>query len=222
MYVRFSFLMQTCIHAKYCLLFLWFQKICIVLHCSESSFYIETLNFKSLCNRTFQREFYYHSTRKSWMVIAWFSVKCGASLHVLLTVDILDWLTADDYDCISLMPCRICFFFVTSLTQCKVFLQSPYRFLWSWKLTMRTVPQYNLTKMYKSAYSWLSIVCQQSKSYTCSSQGNVLCFTIDFGSGFTCSEGSSKVKYHWVHHSSCHSGSALFPLCTWLPCSVDL
>ncbi|XP_063764274.1 gamma-2-syntrophin isoform X1 [Eleginops maclovinus] len=32
----------------------------------------------------------------------------------------------------------------------------------------------------------------RSKSYMCSSQGNVLCFTIDFGSGFTCSEGSSK------------------------------
>uniref|UniRef100_A0A3B3DFU4 Syntrophin, gamma 2 n=1 Tax=Oryzias melastigma TaxID=30732 RepID=A0A3B3DFU4_ORYME len=28
----------------------------------------------------------------------------------------------------------------------------------------------------------------QSKSYMCSSQGTVLCFTIDFGSGFTCSE----------------------------------
>lgn len=28
----------------------------------------------------------------------------------------------------------------------------------------------------------------------CSSQGNVLSFTIDFASGFTCSEGNSKVK----------------------------
>uniref|UniRef100_A0A4W5Q341 Syntrophin, gamma 2 n=1 Tax=Hucho hucho TaxID=62062 RepID=A0A4W5Q341_9TELE len=31
-----------------------------------------------------------------------------------------------------------------------------------------------------------------SKTYMCSSQGKVLCLTIDFGSGFTCSESSSK------------------------------
>lgn len=42
--------------------------------------------------------------------------------------------------------------------------------------------------------SVVSIVCQQSKSYVCSCHGKVLSFTIDFGLGFSCSEGSSKVN----------------------------
>uniref|UniRef100_A0AAY4C9E4 Syntrophin C-terminal PH domain-containing protein n=1 Tax=Denticeps clupeoides TaxID=299321 RepID=A0AAY4C9E4_9TELE len=35
-----------------------------------------------------------------------------------------------------------------------------------------------------------------SKSYMCSCQGNILCFTIDFGSGFSCSESISKVSWY--------------------------
>lgn len=34
----------------------------------------------------------------------------------------------------------------------------------------------------------------QSKSYVCSSQGNLLSFTVDFASGFSCSQGNSKVE----------------------------
>lgn len=41
----------------------------------------------------------------------------------------------------------------------------------------------------------MEILSRQARSYMCSCQGNVLCFTIDFGSGFTCSEGSSKVTF---------------------------
>ncbi|XP_078145690.1 gamma-2-syntrophin [Centroberyx gerrardi] len=47
----------------------------------------------------------------------------------------------------------------------------------------------------------------RSKSYMCSSQGNVLCFTIDFGSGFTCSEGTSKSML-WRYKFSQLKGSS--------------
>ncbi|XP_061599565.1 gamma-2-syntrophin isoform X1 [Cololabis saira] len=47
----------------------------------------------------------------------------------------------------------------------------------------------------------------RSKSYMCSSQGNVMCFTIDFGSGFTCSEGSSKTVL-WRYKFSQLKGSS--------------
>ncbi|XP_047183230.1 gamma-2-syntrophin isoform X1 [Scophthalmus maximus] len=47
----------------------------------------------------------------------------------------------------------------------------------------------------------------RSKSYMCSSQGNVLCFTIDFGSGFTCSEGPSKTVL-WRYKFSQLKGSS--------------
>uniref|UniRef100_A0A8C4GDI1 Syntrophin C-terminal PH domain-containing protein n=1 Tax=Dicentrarchus labrax TaxID=13489 RepID=A0A8C4GDI1_DICLA len=47
----------------------------------------------------------------------------------------------------------------------------------------------------------------RSKSYMCSSQGNVLCFTIDFGSGFTCSEGTSKTVL-WRYKFSQLKGSS--------------
>ncbi|CAF94277.1 unnamed protein product, partial [Tetraodon nigroviridis] len=47
----------------------------------------------------------------------------------------------------------------------------------------------------------------QSKSYMCSCQGAVLCFTIDFGSGFTCSEGSSKTVL-WRYKFSQLKGSS--------------
>uniref|UniRef100_A0A3P8TPV2 Syntrophin, gamma 2 n=1 Tax=Amphiprion percula TaxID=161767 RepID=A0A3P8TPV2_AMPPE len=47
----------------------------------------------------------------------------------------------------------------------------------------------------------------RSKSYMCSSQGNVLCFTIDFGSGFTCSEGTSKTVL-WQYKFSQLKGSS--------------
>ncbi|XP_020500273.2 gamma-2-syntrophin isoform X1 [Labrus bergylta] len=47
----------------------------------------------------------------------------------------------------------------------------------------------------------------QSKSYMCSSQGNVFCFTIDFGSGFTCSDGSSKAVL-WQYKFSQLKGSS--------------
>lgn len=69
------------------------------------------------------------------------------------------------------------------------------------------VPQYSLHSIalqnyrnrnangYIYIYIHMFILSQQSKSYMCSSQGNVLCFNIDFKSGFTCSEGTSKVKY---------------------------
>ncbi|KAM7376690.1 hypothetical protein PAMP_006403 [Pampus punctatissimus] len=46
-----------------------------------------------------------------------------------------------------------------------------------------------------------------SKSYMCSSQGSVLCFTIDFGSGFTCSEGASKTVL-WRYKFSQLKGSS--------------
>uniref|UniRef100_A0A3B4ZZH8 Syntrophin gamma 2 n=1 Tax=Stegastes partitus TaxID=144197 RepID=A0A3B4ZZH8_9TELE len=48
----------------------------------------------------------------------------------------------------------------------------------------------------------------RSKSYMCSSQGNVLCFTVDFGSGFTCSEGTSKVNVLWRYKFSQLKGSS--------------
>uniref|UniRef100_A0A3P9BK53 Syntrophin, gamma 2 n=1 Tax=Maylandia zebra TaxID=106582 RepID=A0A3P9BK53_9CICH len=48
---------------------------------------------------------------------------------------------------------------------------------------------------------------QQSKSYMCSSQGNVLCFTIDFASGFTCSESTSKTIL-WRYKFSQLKGSS--------------
>ncbi|XP_050934182.1 gamma-2-syntrophin isoform X8 [Lates calcarifer] len=47
----------------------------------------------------------------------------------------------------------------------------------------------------------------RSKSYMCSSQGNVLCFTIDFGLGFTCSEGTSKTVL-WRYKFSQLKGSS--------------
>nr|XP_046269310.1 gamma-2-syntrophin isoform X2 [Scatophagus argus] len=47
----------------------------------------------------------------------------------------------------------------------------------------------------------------RSKSYMCSSQGNVLCFTIDFGSGFTCSDGTSKTIL-WRYRFSQLKGSS--------------
>ncbi|XP_068435927.1 gamma-2-syntrophin isoform X2 [Clinocottus analis] len=47
----------------------------------------------------------------------------------------------------------------------------------------------------------------RSKSYMCSSQGNVLCFTLDFGSGFTCSEGTSKTAL-WRYKFSQLKGSS--------------
>ncbi|XP_035767285.1 gamma-2-syntrophin [Neolamprologus brichardi] len=47
----------------------------------------------------------------------------------------------------------------------------------------------------------------QSKSYMCSSQGNVLCFTIDFASGFTCSESTSKTIL-WRYKFSQLKGSS--------------
>ncbi|XP_014067014.2 gamma-2-syntrophin [Salmo salar] len=46
-----------------------------------------------------------------------------------------------------------------------------------------------------------------SKTYMCSSQGKVLCLTIDFGSGFTCSESSSK-KILWRYKFSQLKGSS--------------
>ncbi|XP_071327321.1 gamma-2-syntrophin isoform X5 [Trachinotus anak] len=47
----------------------------------------------------------------------------------------------------------------------------------------------------------------RSKSYMCSSQGNVLCFTIDFGLGFICSEGTSKTIL-WRYKFSQLKGSS--------------
>ncbi|KAK2891565.1 gamma-2-syntrophin isoform X2 [Channa argus] len=47
----------------------------------------------------------------------------------------------------------------------------------------------------------------RSKSYMCSSQGNVLCFIIDFGSGFTCAEGTSKTIL-WRYKFSQLKGSS--------------
>uniref|UniRef100_A0A6Q2YCX3 Syntrophin C-terminal PH domain-containing protein n=1 Tax=Esox lucius TaxID=8010 RepID=A0A6Q2YCX3_ESOLU len=46
-----------------------------------------------------------------------------------------------------------------------------------------------------------------SKTYLCSSQGKVLCFTIDFGSGFTCSESSSQ-NILWRYKFSQLKGSS--------------
>ncbi|KAJ7988672.1 hypothetical protein DPEC_G00311650 [Dallia pectoralis] len=46
-----------------------------------------------------------------------------------------------------------------------------------------------------------------SKTYMCSSQGKVLCFTIDFGSGFTCSETSSRSML-WRYKFSQLKGSS--------------
>uniref|UniRef100_A0A673Z0A2 Syntrophin, gamma 2 n=1 Tax=Salmo trutta TaxID=8032 RepID=A0A673Z0A2_SALTR len=46
-----------------------------------------------------------------------------------------------------------------------------------------------------------------SKTYMCSSQGKVLCLTIDFGSGFTCSESSSK-NILWRYKFSQLKGSS--------------
>uniref|UniRef100_A0AAY4C9E7 Syntrophin C-terminal PH domain-containing protein n=1 Tax=Denticeps clupeoides TaxID=299321 RepID=A0AAY4C9E7_9TELE len=46
-----------------------------------------------------------------------------------------------------------------------------------------------------------------SKSYMCSCQGNILCFTIDFGSGFSCSESISK-KLIWRYKFSQLKGSS--------------
>ncbi|XP_034530638.1 gamma-2-syntrophin [Notolabrus celidotus] len=47
----------------------------------------------------------------------------------------------------------------------------------------------------------------QSKSYMCSSQGHLLCFNIDFGSGFTCSENTSKTIL-WQYKFSQLKGSS--------------
>nr|XP_055028719.1 gamma-2-syntrophin [Misgurnus anguillicaudatus] len=47
----------------------------------------------------------------------------------------------------------------------------------------------------------------QSKSYTCSSQGKIQCFTIDFQSGFSCSENVSK-KPIWKYKFSQLKGSS--------------
>nr|XP_020464382.1 gamma-2-syntrophin isoform X7 [Monopterus albus] len=47
----------------------------------------------------------------------------------------------------------------------------------------------------------------RSKSYTCSSQGSILCFTIDFGSGFTCSNRTSEVIL-WRYKFSQLKGSS--------------
>uniref|UniRef100_A0A8C7YAW8 Syntrophin, gamma 2 n=1 Tax=Oryzias sinensis TaxID=183150 RepID=A0A8C7YAW8_9TELE len=47
----------------------------------------------------------------------------------------------------------------------------------------------------------------QSKSYMCSSHGTVLCFTIDFGSGFSCSEASSSTIL-WRYKFSQLKGSS--------------
>uniref|UniRef100_UPI0037E82DBB gamma-2-syntrophin n=1 Tax=Semicossyphus pulcher TaxID=241346 RepID=UPI0037E82DBB len=54
---------------------------------------------------------------------------------------------------------------------------------------------------------FLEVQRTQSKSYMCSSQGIVLCFTIDFGSGFNCSEGTSKTVL-WQYKFSQLKGSS--------------
>ncbi|XP_030299409.1 gamma-2-syntrophin isoform X2 [Sparus aurata] len=54
---------------------------------------------------------------------------------------------------------------------------------------------------------FLEVQRLQSKSYMCSSQGNVLCFNIDFKSGFTCSEGTSKTIL-WRYKFSQLKGSS--------------
>ncbi|XP_073338997.1 gamma-2-syntrophin isoform X3 [Pagrus major] len=54
---------------------------------------------------------------------------------------------------------------------------------------------------------FLEVQRLQSKSYMCSSQGNVLCFNIDFKSGFTCSEGNSKTLL-WRYKFSQLKGSS--------------
>ncbi|XP_018586494.1 gamma-2-syntrophin [Scleropages formosus] len=46
-----------------------------------------------------------------------------------------------------------------------------------------------------------------SKTYMCSSQGKILCFTIDFGSGFTCSESNTK-NILWRYKFSQLKGSS--------------
>uniref|UniRef100_A0A3B4BI83 PH domain-containing protein n=1 Tax=Periophthalmus magnuspinnatus TaxID=409849 RepID=A0A3B4BI83_9GOBI len=47
----------------------------------------------------------------------------------------------------------------------------------------------------------------RTKSYVCSSQGSVLCFTVDFDSGFSCSQGSSKTVL-WRYKFSQLKGSS--------------
>uniref|UniRef100_A0A667WK10 Syntrophin, gamma 2 n=1 Tax=Myripristis murdjan TaxID=586833 RepID=A0A667WK10_9TELE len=54
---------------------------------------------------------------------------------------------------------------------------------------------------------FMEVLRLRSKTYMCSSQGNVLCFTIDFESGFTCSEGSSK-SILWRYKFSQLKGSS--------------
>ncbi|KTF92172.1 hypothetical protein cypCar_00037212 [Cyprinus carpio] len=46
-----------------------------------------------------------------------------------------------------------------------------------------------------------------SKSYMCSSQGKILCFTLDFESGFSCSDSISK-KTIWKYKFSQLKGSS--------------
>uniref|UniRef100_A0A3Q2QB93 Syntrophin, gamma 2 n=1 Tax=Fundulus heteroclitus TaxID=8078 RepID=A0A3Q2QB93_FUNHE len=54
---------------------------------------------------------------------------------------------------------------------------------------------------------YLEVQRVRSKSYMCSSQGNVLSFTIDFGSGFTCSDVASKAVL-WRYKFSQLKGSS--------------
>ncbi|XP_034419297.1 gamma-2-syntrophin isoform X2 [Cyclopterus lumpus] len=61
-------------------------------------------------------------------------------------------------------------------------------------------------KSFQRAVFW-EVQRIRSKSYMCSSLGNVLCFTIDFGSGFTCSEGNAKTAL-WRYKFSQLKGSS--------------
>uniref|UniRef100_A0AAV2JFP7 Syntrophin C-terminal PH domain-containing protein n=1 Tax=Knipowitschia caucasica TaxID=637954 RepID=A0AAV2JFP7_KNICA len=51
------------------------------------------------------------------------------------------------------------------------------------------------------------MLCPQTKSYMCSSQGSVLCFTVDFDSGFSCSQSPSKTLL-WRYKFSQLKGSS--------------
>uniref|UniRef100_A0AAQ4R2K1 PDZ domain-containing protein n=1 Tax=Gasterosteus aculeatus aculeatus TaxID=481459 RepID=A0AAQ4R2K1_GASAC len=61
-------------------------------------------------------------------------------------------------------------------------------------------------KSFQRAVFW-EVQRIRSKSYMCSSQGSVLSFTVDFGSGFSCAEGSSKTAL-WRYKFSQLKGSS--------------
>ncbi|KAI2654076.1 Gamma-2-syntrophin [Labeo rohita] len=65
---------------------------------------------------------------------------------------------------------------------------------------MATAPYLSCSWEYKASEIRSDLNMNVSKSYMCSSQGKILCFTLDFESGFSCSDSVSKMPVVVASH----------------------